>query len=166
MNHFRPAPAETLEQIAKRVFAELYQAILAQEEGVRARDAEAVHQMRVASRRLRVALSNFAACCEPNERRRMRAILGQLADALGGVRDLDVLIEALKQYQTSLPSNEQKNIAALIRRLQARRRRRRHQLDIFLGSEDYAHFKRDFLSPRQPVQVVEQQPQVDYGQTT
>ena len=146
-NHrVQPTPGESITQVAKRIFAELYQAVLSQEAGVLDRDVEAVHDMRVASRRLRVALSNFMVCCEPDERRRMRALLGKLADALGSVRDLDVLVAALKRSQTSIAPDEQKYMAALIRRLRARRLRRCRRLESFLQSEDYAGFKREFLA--------------------
>lgn len=139
-------PLTSIAQVASQIFAALHQAILAQEAGVLDRDVEAVHDMRVAVRRLRVALSNFAACCEPSGRRRMRSLLNQLADALGNARDLDVLIEDVKKYQTRIEINERPQIAALIRRLQARRLRRYHRLVAFLQSEDYLEFKLEFLS--------------------
>lgn len=142
----QPTPGESISQVAQSIFAELHQAILSQEKGVLNRDVDAVHDMRVASRRLRVALSNFAVCCEPSERRRMRALQGKLADALGGVRDLDVLVSVLKKYQTTIDPNERKYIATLIRRLRARRLRRYRRLEAFLQSEDYIIFKREFLS--------------------
>jgi len=142
----QPIPGKTITQVAQRIFAELHQAILSHEGGVLSMDVDAVHDMRVASRRLRVALSNFAACCESSERRRMRTLLGKLADALGGVRDLDVLVSALKKYQTAIEPNERKYIESLIRRLRARRRYRCRRLETFLQSEDYLIFKREFLS--------------------
>jgi CHAD domain-containing protein len=156
-----PTPTETLERLAKGIFAELHQAIILQEEGVLSGDIEAVHDMRVASRRLRVALSNFAVCCAPDENRRMRKLLGRLAEALGEVRDLDVMIAALKQYQTSLPPDRRRPVGAIIRRLQARRRQRRHQLETFLRGEDYTSFKREFpsliVAERETEQQTEQQ---------
>lgn len=148
-NQAQPTPGESITQAAKSIFAELHQAILSQEKGVLSRDVDAVHDMRVASRRLRVALSNFAICCEPSERRRMRVLLGKLADALGGVRDLDVLASVLKKYQTAIEPNERKYIASLIRRLRARRLRRYRRLEAFLQSKDYTIFKLEFLSALQ-----------------
>jgi CHAD domain-containing protein len=146
-NHqIQPTLETPVTEVARHIFAELYQAVISEQEGVLRRDVEAVHDMRVASRRLRVALSNFAACCQGDERRRMRRSLGHLADALGSVRDLDVLVAALKKYQAGLEPDEQKHIAALIRRLRARRLRRCRRLEAFLQSEDYATFKREFLS--------------------
>lgn len=53
--------------------------------------AEAVHQMRVACRRLRAALSLFRAHLPPDETESCRDGLRRVALALGAVRDIDVL---------------------------------------------------------------------------
>ena len=90
----RAASAE-VGAFALRLFRELHGLILAQEAGARAGEVEAVHDMRVGIRRLRVALSNFRVCLSREDRQRLKARLEHLANALGGVRDLDVMIEAL-----------------------------------------------------------------------
>ncbi|HZS08327.1 MAG TPA: CHAD domain-containing protein [Blastocatellia bacterium] len=135
------ARARNLRQQAGVILADLYQAIITQEDGVRAGDIEAVHDMRVASRRLRVALSNFAVCCVPELRREMRRQLGKLADALGAVRDFDVMIIALKSRSGELPPGQKQYIRHLIRRLRARRLRRRRLLLQFLQGTEYEDFK-------------------------
>ena len=56
----------------------------------RAGDAEGIHQMRVAVRRLRAVLSTFARLLPPEPRRWASDELRWLADALGEARDLDV----------------------------------------------------------------------------
>jgi CHAD domain-containing protein len=69
-------------------------------------DADALHDMRVALRRLRSLLQNFAGEKDApiltpalrKEFRVQRAALGKLGDALGAVRDYDVLDEYLKTY--------------------------------------------------------------------
>jgi CHAD domain-containing protein len=69
-------------------------------------DADALHDMRVALRRLRSLLQNFegekeAPILTPalrKEFRAQRSELGKLGDALGAVRDHDVLDEYLKTY--------------------------------------------------------------------
>ncbi len=132
-NQAQPTPGESITQAAKRIFAELHQAILSQEKEVLSRDVDAVHDMRVASRRLRVALGNFAVCCEPSERRRMRALLGKLADALGGVRDLDVLVSALKKYQTAHRAERTEIHRGSDPPLAARRLYRYRRLEAFLA---------------------------------
>lgn len=111
---------------------------------VTAGDAEAVHDMRVATRRLRVALSNFATCFAPENRREMRRQLGHLAAVLGAVRDLDVILEELEQQRNRLSPAQNNYLSSLIRRLRARRRRRRRKLLAYLQGDEYATFKRQF----------------------
>ncbi|MGH9754079.1 MAG: CHAD domain-containing protein, partial [Blastocatellia bacterium] len=113
--------SESVEQLAGQVFADLHQIIISHESGSSAGDVESVHDMRVAVRRLRVALSNFAVCVPKEDRKRLRSILENLADALGGVRDMDVMIVALKTSPTPRPDQEKTAISALISRLRARR---------------------------------------------
>ena len=59
-------------------------------------DIEALHDMRVATRRLRAAIDLFAAAL-PARAQSLRRELGWLADALGAVRDLDVHLARLAQ---------------------------------------------------------------------
>ena len=74
--------------------------------GTAAGDADALHDMRVAIRRLRSALQNFEGSKNaPLLGKRLRAEmaeqrkkLGKLGDVLGAVRDCDVLDEYLREY--------------------------------------------------------------------
>lgn len=142
-NMTRPDDAQ---ELARNIFSDLYRTIISYEEGVRAGDVEAVHDMRVACRRMRVALSNFAACCRPEVGRTIRARLGRLADALGALRDLDVMIAALKKRSSALTAEQRLYVKGLTRRLQARRLLRCRQLQDYLRGDDYAGFRRDFLA--------------------
>lgn len=144
-NEAPPLP-DTTQQLAQRIFAELYEMILNQEAGVRRGEVESIHDMRVATRRLRVALINFAACWPKQERRQMKTWLQTLADALGEVRDLDVLQEALRQKQNSLSAAERLLLHNLLERLRRQRQRRFHALLVFLNGDTYEVFKRDFPS--------------------
>src|SRR5262245_4028891 len=110
------AEQDTVARLAERVFAELYAIISAQESGARQGDVEAIHDMRVATRRLRVALGNFGACWTKAQRQQIKLWLQSLADALGEVRDLDVLMEALKPQQATLAVSERPLLANLIER--------------------------------------------------
>ncbi len=140
------APAESAEQLARRIFAELHQSVIAHEAGSLAGEVEAIHDMRVAIRRLRVALSNFVACLPKEDRKRLRARLKRLADALGGVRDIDVMIAAMKTLLPTRPQKDKPAISALIGRLRARRRSRLRALNRYLSSEEFSGFKREFSS--------------------
>jgi len=143
MDIYEPRRQESVEQLARQVFTDLHQTIIFHESGSSAGDVESVHDMRVAVRRLRVALSNFAVCVPKEDRKRLRLMLENLADALGGVRDMDVMIVALKTSPTPRPDQEKSAVSALIGRLRARRRSRLRALMKYLGGEEYAGFKRE-----------------------
>lgn len=145
-----PTAALTARQLASRTAAALAASVWAQERGVVAGEVEAVHDMRVLIRRLRVALSNFAACFDAAGRKAARAELSKLADRLGAVRDLDVLIAALESRRAKLPPEHQPHLQNFVGRLRARRGRRRRQLAEYLSGEDYARLKRQFVALAQP----------------
>lgn len=134
---------ENTAQLAQRVFAEQFAAILAQESGVKLGEVEAIHDMRVATRRLRVTLINFAACWTKTERQQFKFWLQSLADALGEVRDLDVLMDALKPKLTQFTASERLLLTNLLERLRQQRKRRFQTLLLFLASDTYSHFKRE-----------------------
>jgi CHAD domain-containing protein len=138
-----PRRPESVEQLARQVFTDLHQTIIFHESGSLAGDVDSVHDMRVAVRRLRVALSNFAVCVTKEDRKRLRLRLENLADALGGVRDMDVMIVALKTSPTPRADQEKSAVSALIGRLRARRRSRLRALMKYLGGEEYVGFKRE-----------------------
>jgi CHAD domain-containing protein len=143
MDIHEPRRPESVEQLGRQVFTDLHQTIIYHESGSLAGDVESVHDMRVAVRRLRVALSNFAVCVPKEDRKRLRSKLENLADALGGVRDMDVMIVALKTSPTPRPDQEKYAVSALIGRLRARRRSRLRALMKYLGGEEYVGFKRE-----------------------
>jgi len=62
------------------------------------RDIERVHDMRVASRRLRAVLEIFSVCFPPSEFKGVLKDVKALADALGERRDPDVHIAALQDF--------------------------------------------------------------------
>lgn len=68
-------------------------------------DIEGVHDMRVASRRLRSALRDFLPFLRQRRLRRINKDLKALADALGRVRDQDVAIQALEKLALEAPSD-------------------------------------------------------------
>jgi inorganic triphosphatase YgiF len=71
--------------------------LVANEPAVKSRDAEAVHQMRVALRRLRAAISLFSDVVSDDRINTIKTELRWLAQELGPARDLDTLIiEVLK----------------------------------------------------------------------
>jgi CHAD domain-containing protein len=77
-------------------------------------DIERVHDMRVASRRLRAVLEIFAPCFPPSEFKGVLRDVKQLADALGERRDPDVHIDALQAFGRTLTPTQRAGVAALV----------------------------------------------------
>ena len=87
-------------------------------------DVEAVHDLRVGTRRLRAALSVYEAAFPPKEFQRIERTMASLTDSLGPARDTDVLIEHLKEAQGKIePMRESERIGlqALIDTLDGQR---------------------------------------------
>ena len=146
---------DTLAEAGRKVLAFHFERLLAREPGTReGRDIEELHQMRVATRRLRAAWRVFGDAFDPADAKRLKRPLRVVAAALGAVRDLDVLLEIARAYQVGLPEPEGVAFGALIRDLEARREAARQQLDDVLDQPRYGrwlHASVAFLgSPRRP----------------
>ncbi|HET8674083.1 MAG TPA: CHAD domain-containing protein [Thermoleophilaceae bacterium] len=84
-------------------------------------DPERVHDMRVATRRLRAALEIFAPCLRKREYKPLLREVKALADALGERRDPDVQIESLERLSALLDDDERAGVEALTDELRANR---------------------------------------------
>ncbi|HEY7399787.1 MAG TPA: CHAD domain-containing protein [Actinomycetota bacterium] len=81
--------------------------LIEQDDDVRAgEDPEAVHQARVATRRLRANLGTLRPLLDAEAVERLRAELSWLGGALGDVRDLDVLLVRLRAKAQRLESRD------------------------------------------------------------
>lgn len=108
-------------------------------------DPEGVHDMRVASRRLRSAVRDFAPYLGLAPRMEAaRARLKGLADDLGEVRDADVLIEALEEYAAEAPPEVAPGIELIAGQVRARREGARERLASALAEESLTNLRREF----------------------
>lgn len=90
-------PEDPLALAARKVLAQQLLKVRANAEGtLQDLDPEYLHDMRVATRRMRSALKLFAPALGPRRALALRLELGWLADLLGQVRDLDVFIAGLR----------------------------------------------------------------------
>jgi CHAD domain-containing protein len=80
-------------------------------------DIERVHDMRVATRRLRAVLEIFAPCFERTLHRGVLGDVKSLADALGERRDPDVHIDALQRFEAAVAEADRPGVESLIGRL-------------------------------------------------
>lgn len=95
-------------------------------------DIERLHDMRVATRRLRAALEVFAPCFPRKRHRRALKRVKKLADALGERRDRDVAIEFLQGLEPEAPESDRPGLAALVERLRAEQREANEALAPYL----------------------------------
>lgn len=106
--HVLPGPAvggkgrRRLDPIAERLAAQLAE-LLRAELGARMGDAEAIHGMRVASRRLRSCLHTFRRSFEKGSLGHLVPELSLLGDVLGAERDAGVLAARLEADLAELP---------------------------------------------------------------
>ena len=77
-------------------------------------DIERVHDMRVATRRLRAAMEVFESCFPRKRWRKSLKQVKELADALGERRDRDVAIQLLEGFSADLSRADRKRLAALV----------------------------------------------------
>jgi CHAD domain-containing protein len=86
-------------------------------------DIERVHDMRVASRRLRAVLEIFEPCFPKGDFKTVLRAVKALADALGERRDPDVHIEDMEGFEAQVQATLRPGIDALVERLRAQQAR-------------------------------------------
>ena len=121
-------------EAVRAVLADGLRRLLANEAGVRAGDVEAVHQMRVAVRRLRSDLRTFRPLLQSDWADELSSALRPLAASLGAVRDLDVLVERFDARGADLVGD----LAPLVADLRGLRDVARTALIESLGSPAHA----------------------------
>jgi CHAD domain-containing protein len=100
-------------------------------------DDEAVHQARVATRRMRSDLRTFRRAVDEGWSEPLRDELKWLGERLGRVRDADVLLARLEGDLESLPHADAVGARALLDTLRAERARARDELVVTLESDRY-----------------------------
>lgn len=139
--------SQKLREYAYQVITEQFKYITKQEKKVlEDRDPEPLHQMRVASRRLRTALQVFGvAIVLPKEASGKQ--LRDIARVLGGVRDLDVQIASLKHdYQPNIKKREQQCIDKVIDSLKKQRKKAFVRIEKTFEKSLYQDLKSAFSS--------------------
>jgi CHAD domain-containing protein len=100
-------------------------------------DPEAVHQARVATRKLRSHLRTFKPLLDPEWTEPLRSELGWVALSLGEVRDQEVLLERLRERAKSLPANDLRPALSVLHLLEVEIDRLRKKLIVDLDSTRY-----------------------------
>ncbi|HVC86068.1 MAG TPA: CHAD domain-containing protein [Gaiellaceae bacterium] len=129
-------PESPLEALRARL-GEQAREIEAHDPGTRlGRDPESLHDMRVAVRRTR-ALLRAGRSLTANDTEELEGLLQELGQALGAVRDLDVLSERLRAEATGLPDDARQAFQPLLRQLGRERSAARRRLLRTLDADAY-----------------------------
>ncbi len=133
-------------EAGRKVMAFHLARMLDHEPGVRAGiEAEAVHKMRVATRRQRAAWRVFGEAFTKRRTKRFRDGLRETARRLGAVRDLDVQLEAVDLYRADMPVAEQRAIEPLPAAWRRQRDDARAMLLEELDSAGYRRWVDDYV---------------------
>ena len=133
-----PGPSATpLERVLAAMRTQL-DAILAHDPGTRlGEDPEELHQMRVATRRLRAVLRAARSMFVSKPVKALREELAWIGSMLGGRRDLDVMRDHLREELGRLDPKDRGAGRALLRRLEQAGARSRAEILAVLDSSRY-----------------------------
>lgn len=133
-------------EACRMIWHEQFMRMLLNEAGVRyANDPEYVHDARVAIRRARAAARIYRDYFKPKAVRKYLKRLRRTAELLGAVRDLDVAIGKLQNYQQKTKKQSAGDLQATLDQWLARRGAAQRALVEWLDSREYADFVADFL---------------------
>jgi exopolyphosphatase/pppGpp-phosphohydrolase len=138
---------ETFAKAGQRMLGERVEKLLEwPDEVLKNEDIEAIHKMRVASRRLRATLDAFEPCCRPRQFKNAYRHVKEMADILGTARDTDVMLEGLHRQSKHVPAEEQAGMQWLIDRLSEYRQQRQQELEAYFEKLDEAALRQQVES--------------------
>jgi exopolyphosphatase/pppGpp-phosphohydrolase len=105
-----------------------------QDEVLKNEDVEAVHKMRVASRRLRATMDAYQSAGQRKSFQRSYKRIKQAADLLGAARDSDVMMQRIDELLQQSPAEEQPGLRWFKNRLLTCRKQEQQQLETFFQS--------------------------------
>ena len=136
---------DAMAEAGRKLFAQQLSKMQSYEEGSRTgEDIESVHQMRVATRRMRSLFKLVGSHYTPKTVKKYNRGLRDIARALGLIRDVDVLILDLQEFQITRDEDTQTAIDSIIQKLDKQRHKHRIRLNALFDSGRYAKFNRQF----------------------
>jgi CHAD domain-containing protein len=139
------SPDDTLAEAGRKVFLFQFAQMLAHESGTRlGADIEELHDMRVATRRMRAAFEVFGDAYEPKVMKTLLKGLRATGRALGHPRDMDVFMEKAHLYLNGLPEDQQTGLDPLLAAWEQERQSARQEMVAYLDSPAYAEFVERF----------------------
>jgi exopolyphosphatase/pppGpp-phosphohydrolase len=109
-------------------------------------DVEAVHKMRVASRRLRATMDAYEAASKQKPFQQSYKCVKKAADLLGAARDTDVMLQDVDKELEHAPLEEKAGLQWFHDRLSTYRKQEQQNLEAFLQNFDNKAFKQQIAS--------------------
>jgi len=136
---------DTLAEAARKTWNFHFVTMLYHEPATRlGEDIEALHDMRVATRRMRAAFEVFGTAFRAKKLRPYLTGLRNTGRALGHARDMDVVVENANMYLESVARRKRAALAPLIDAWQAERAAARQEMLRYLDSDPYKEFTHEF----------------------
>lgn len=136
---------DQMSEAARKILGFYFARMVNHEPGTRlGEDIEALHDMRVATRRMRVALEVFGSFFKDKAIKSPLKGLRSTTRALGRVRDLDVFSGKLKDYLESLPEGERLGFEVFLSQWGGKHNKARTKMIRFLDSDRYQLFTQQF----------------------
>jgi CHAD domain-containing protein/transposase len=134
-------PDDTMAEAGRKILGFHFSRMLYHEPGTReGTDIEALHDMRVATRRMRAAMRVFGKYYEAKTRERLLSGLRSTGQMLGQTRDLDVFMENAQQYLGTLPAERQHDLDLMTERWHKQREKAREEMIAYLDAKAYRAF--------------------------
>jgi CHAD domain-containing protein len=138
-------PDDPMSEAGRKILWFHFLRMIRHEPGTRAgEDIEELHDMRVATRRMRAAMRVFGDFFEPEAITSFNKGIRRVTRALGPVRDLDVFEEKAGHYLGRLPEAAKNGLDPLLETWRKERKGAREKMIAFLESDRYKKFKREF----------------------
>jgi len=141
------AATDSMAGAGRKILALHFGRMLANEAGTRlGEDPEALHDMRVATRRMRAAFVLFAPYYDPKALKPLGKGLRRTGRTLGAVRDLDVLIARARAASERLAAEGRGDLMPLLEAWEADRAAARGRMLAYLDGPAYRRFVADFAA--------------------
>lgn len=138
-------PNDSMAEAGRKALLDDFVKMLHHEPGSRVgEDPEEVHDMRVATRRMRSTFRLLGSYYKPKAIRSYLSDMRRVAQALGAVRDLDVMIVKLRAFQENFEGRDE--LEPVIAVFDQQRAKARKELIRALDKANYRKFVDDFAS--------------------
>lgn len=138
-------PSQPLNICLQKILRTRFDEMISFERGtIEGTDIEALHDMRVASRRVQAVLKIFRGAFPKKKFKAEYAEIRSLISALGSVRDYDVFIEKLEKFKSLHPSGDKRALDLLIIRKKAEREVQRKILTQHINNMNKIGYKEHF----------------------